>query len=205
MLAIDNALNNLTNADLIRKLSNKEQRSAATTNSNNFYGLLEEVFGQDAIKSPSSGGGGSLVQRGGAFYNTVNSNPLATQQLEFGTSPLSYYVTVYLELEKGKVLTASNLVKAKCNTGYNKLLYDFSRFIGKDFVLPPDYNKLPDSVLNNKKLIEDSKRNSRNQYYNPNSNPNRNPNSNIPRKYSRRRRGGKKSNKKSRKNNNNKI
>ena len=171
----------------------------------NFITSLKGIFGVKIITNtfPTLAGGSSLIQSGGAFYNTVSSNPAARQQLEFGTSPLSYYVTVYLELEKGKVLTASNLVKAKCNTGYNKLLYDFSRFMGKDFVLPPDYNKLPDSVLNNKKLIEDSKRNSRNQYYNPNSqyyNPNNN--NNIPRRYSRRRRGGKKSNKKTKKNNN---
>ena len=101
-----------------------------------------------------------------------------------------------------------NDVNEVVKKGVNKLLYDFSRFIGKDFVLPPDYKKLPDSVLNDKRLIEDSKRypnSSRSQYYNPNSrsnsrsNYNNNNNNYNNMKYSRRR-GGKKSNKKSRKN-----
>jgi hypothetical protein len=119
------------------------------------------------------------------------------------------------------VLTTSNLVKAKCDTNYNKLIYGLSKFMGKDFVLPPDYNKLPDSLLNDRRFIEDRKRNPNNQYYNPDSqyyNPNSrnsfnnnrfnssnsrfnssNSRSNMPMRYSRRR-GGKKSNKKSRKN-----
>jgi len=208
-LALENALQNLTNVDLINKLLKKD-KPTATDNSNNFYDFIEQVFGTDALKKPFPGGGGdSLIQSGGAFYNTVNSNPAATQQLEIGTSPLSYYVTVYLELEKGKVLTTSNLVKAKCDTNYNKLIYGLSKFMGKDFVLPPDYNKLPDSLLNDRRFIEDRKRNPNNQYYNPDSqyyNPNsrnnsrfNSSNSNMPMRYSRRR-GGKKSNKKSRKN-----
>ena len=68
--------------------------------------------------------------------------------------------------------------------------------------MPPDYKKLPDSVLNDKRLIEDSKRypnSSRSQYYNPNSSSRTNNSYNNNMRYSRRR-GGKKSNKKSRKN-----
>ena len=205
------ALKIISDKDKTTKSGKKMVLSRPAERASNFITSLKGIFGVKIITdifSELAAGGSSLIQSGGAFYNTVSSNPAARQQLEFGTSPLSYYVTVYLELEKGKVLTASNLVKAKCDTNYNKLLYDFSRFIGKDFVLPPDYKKLPDSVLNDKRLIEDSKRypnSSRSQYYNPNSrsnsrsNYNNNNNNYNNMKYSRRR-GGKKSNKKSRKN-----
>ena len=198
------ALQIISDKDKTTKSGKKLVPSVPAKRALNFITSLKGIFGVKIITDtfPTLAGGGSLIQSGGAFYNTVSSNPAARQQLEFGTSPLSYYVTVYLELEKGKVLTASNLVKAKCDTNYNKLLYDFSRFIGKDFVLPPDYKKLPDSVLNDKRLIEDSKRypnSSRSQYYNPNSSSRTNNSYNNNMRYSRRR-GGKKSNKKSRKN-----
>ena len=214
----DKALQIISEKDKTTKSGKKMVPSTAAKRASNFITSLKGIFSVKIITDtfPALAGGSSLIQSGGAFYNTVSSNPAARQQLEFGTSPLSYYVTVYLELEKGKVLTASNLVKAKCDTNYNKLLYDFSRFIGKDFVLPPDYKKLPDSVLNDKRLIEDSKRypnSSRSQYYNPNSSSRNNYNYNSNNSSSRtnynnynnnmrysRRRGGKKSNKKSRKN-----
>ena len=77
------------------------------------------------------------------------------------------------------------MANALCNVGYNKILFNLSKFLGKEPVIQPDLNKLPDSIL---KPIQNNNNNNNNNNINPISNKNT-------RKFNNSRKGGKPSNK----------
>jgi hypothetical protein len=131
---------------------------------------------QEKLKELSSKKGKS-GKRGGGQSGGAGENFYSVPQINFGASSLSYYTTIYLELEKGTVLTASKSAKASCDVGYNKILFNLSKFLGKEPVIQPDINKLPDSILN------------------PTQNNNNSNNNNNNRRFNYSRRGGKYSNK----------
>ena len=161
---------------------------------------LEALEAQEALKK-----GGS--QSGGA-----NDSFYSVPQINFGSSSLSYYVSIYLELEKGTLLTTSKSINASCDVGYNKVMFSLAKFLGQEPVIQPDYNKLPDSILNTNQLSNNNNNNSNNNSSNNNNNNSSNNNNNnmsknrMPfnniRRTRRERRGGKKinTNKKTQKN-----
>ena len=59
-------------------------------------------------------------------------------------SLISFYITIDMELQKGKTLSKEQLSNIKCIKGWNKVRKSFADFTGKKYVIPPVYDNLSD-------------------------------------------------------------
>jgi hypothetical protein len=74
----------------------------------------------------------------------------STQNLLFGgqidkeDTLISFYITIDMELQKGKTLSKEQMDNIKCIKGWNKVRKSFADFTGKKYVIPPVYENLSD-------------------------------------------------------------
>ena len=152
-----------------------------------------EIKGNVVAKQQSILKKGRKGKKGGGQTGGAGENFYSSPQINFGASSLSYYATIYLELEKGTVLTTSKLANSSCATNSIGIQFKFAKFLGQEPVIKPDLNKLPDSILNSIQNNSNNTMTNRNSNNSNNSN-NRNSIGNT-RKINNSRRGGKPSNK----------
>jgi hypothetical protein len=73
-----------------------------------------------------------------------------TQNLLFGggdnkeESLISFYITIDMELQKGKTLSKEQMSNIKCIKGWNKVRKSYADFTGKKYVIAPVYDNLSD-------------------------------------------------------------
>jgi len=59
---------------------------------------------------------------------------------------LSYFITVYMELEKGTSLTPQQMRKASCRGKWNAVSKSYSQLTERPYIMKPDYSQTPNSI-----------------------------------------------------------
>jgi len=84
-------------------------------------------------------------QNGGAYYSSTRQFQSQIQNASHSSneSKLSFYTTVELELYPGKKvdLSEKELSKLKCSYKWNDIKRSYSQFLGKPYVIKPNFTK----------------------------------------------------------------
>ena len=88
-----------------------------------------------------------------------NQNPLETNK-----TSISYYITINMELHRGKTLSKEELSNAKCTQRWNAVRKSYADMRGLEYTMLPDYSNLPQSK-------SQSKNYTRKNTYTPTSTP----------------------------------
>ena len=59
------------------------------------------------------------------------------------SSKLSYYITIYMELQEGTTLNKDDLKNIKCRQKWNAVRKAYADFTGQKYIIPPVYNNTP--------------------------------------------------------------
>ena len=77
------------------------------------------------------------------YYNTPTSytNPYPPIQTDADEDELSYFITIYLELQKGTSATDKEMKSAKCRGKWNTVRRSYALVTGQPYIIPPNYDK----------------------------------------------------------------
>jgi len=70
------------------------------------------------------------------------ANDLIKRDNQYETSKLAFTITIMLELYPGTSITPEELSKLKCNSRLESVRQSWAEFIGKPYIIIPDYKKL---------------------------------------------------------------
>lgn len=101
--------------------------------------------------------GGQTINYINNYYNTPYksyTNPYKLQNVQNVQNKieLSYFITVYMEVEKGTSLTPQQMRTASCRGKWNAVSKSYSQLTGRPYIIKPDYSQLPNSRANSQNL-----------------------------------------------------
>ena len=137
--AIQNSFNNIRSAPLDSDIN----IAIFNKNFQNYFGNFREEI------------------RGGDNINNNGSKKFLKKEDSQDSVQISFYITIDMELQKGKTLSKEQLSNIKCIKGWNKVRKSYADFTGKKYVLPPVYDNLSDKYNTNEEgnKKEDTKEN----------------------------------------------
>jgi len=136
LYAIQNSFNN------IMSTSPSLDKNIAIFNNN-----FQDYFGEEEIH------GGSNIQN-------IGAKKFLKKEDNQDDIQISFYITIDMELQKGKTLSKEQISNIKCVKGWNNVRKSFAEFTGQKYIIPPVYENLSDKY-NKKEEPKDNNNNTK--------------------------------------------